>query len=152
MEDRDVLISFYEQEFGHAQHHESQRTAMSNLILLISVMAIGLVTYDKELSSIDTYPAAALLVLGIFGALFSIKLTERARLHFMRARILRKEVDRISPNLKIAKLFKKAVFKHKKRGVYSSCILNNGLEKWWILFHTCISIIGVAILLGIYGR
>ena len=81
MDKNEILWKLYEDNRNYARFHELQRSTATNLILAVSAGLIGLVTFDKNINLLDLPSVLFLDVLGIFGAIFSAKHYERARLH-----------------------------------------------------------------------
>ena len=81
MDKNEILWKLYEDNRNYARFHELQRSTATNLILAVSAGLIGLVTFDKNINLLDLPSVLFLDVLGNFGAIFSAKHYERARLH-----------------------------------------------------------------------
>lgn len=47
--EKDILLCFYQEHLIQARQQESQRATMTNLILIIGTVVIGLITFDKSL-------------------------------------------------------------------------------------------------------
>ena len=70
------LETFYKDHADQARQHEAQRERMTNLILTIAGVLVGLITFSKL--ALWSLPAAlAITVLGIFGIFFAGKHYER---------------------------------------------------------------------------
>lgn len=93
MKDVQVLHELYKEQRDLSIHHENQRATMSNLMLTADTILIGLIALDNSLNRKDLAVALAVVFLGIFGALFTLKHYERFRFHRHRSRLLRKAID-----------------------------------------------------------
>lgn len=86
------LRMYFAEHASQARKHEEQREKATNLILTISGALTGLITYAKL--AFWSLPAAfAIMLLGVFGLLFSAKHYERARMHTEVLRQIRMEID-----------------------------------------------------------
>lgn len=87
----------YSENSIQARHHETQRAAVASTFIGISGAVIAFMTSDKTLSPLDLPPALLLVLLGMFGAVFSAKQYERIQLHTRRARGYRDAYDALLP-------------------------------------------------------
>jgi hypothetical protein len=94
----DVLFKMYQEHCTHGRHHETQRSTVSTIIIAIAAGVTGLVKYDKAIDSLDFPLSLFLIALGLFGAVFCFKQTERFRLHTDRARKYRDAIDELLPD------------------------------------------------------
>jgi hypothetical protein len=90
---RDALWKMYLEHCIHVRHHETQRSSVAAVIMAICAALIGLATFDRALTLIDVPLLLFLLIIGVFGAIFSAKQWERASMHTERARAHRNRVD-----------------------------------------------------------
>lgn len=74
---RDAHWKMYSENSIQARHHETQRAAVASTFIGISGAVIAFMTSDKTLSPLDLPPALLLVLLGMFGAVFSAKQYER---------------------------------------------------------------------------
>jgi hypothetical protein len=87
------LQNYYNEHAEQARQHESHREKMTNLILGVAGVLIGLITFSDF--SLASLPAALTLVaLGIYGYLFAGKHYERNRFHTTIMKHVRREIDR----------------------------------------------------------
>lgn len=94
----DMFFKMYQEHCTHARHHETQRSTVSTILLAIAAGVMGLVKYDEKIDSLDFPLSIFLIVLGLFGALFCLKQSERFRLHTDRAKKYREAVDELLPD------------------------------------------------------
>ena len=113
-----------------------------NLIIVVSAGVIGVITLDGELNSSDLPLSVFLILLGFFGAAFTAKHYERYRMHDARLKEIRDKLDRLLPNLKMKKLRRTAIKKHKARFPVLSRLR---LTHFWIAIHLLIELLGIVI-------
>ena len=94
MNDKDVLLEMFKHYMNQGLYHQSQRATMANILLILSGATIGFITVDEKLKGPDVFPALFLIVLGLFGILWSIKYHERYHYYLQRARGYRDELNR----------------------------------------------------------
>jgi len=135
-----ILIEVYKEQCTHGRHHEAQRTAMSNLILIAATGIIAFVTFDDKLNLFDLPIALFLVILGLFGALFSVKFGERFKHHSSRSREIRNQLDE-----NISELLKTADQKHDSLNKHSVWIKKLNITRYWVLLHMLISAIGIVL-------
>lgn len=141
---QDVLWKMCEENYTQARHHENQRSAVISTILAIAVATIGLITFDKSIAGLTDVPLALfLIVVGIFGAGFSMKNYERSRLHAERARRYRNALDRLLPGRPIKELKIEADL-----AIAAQFPWLNGLQLhyWWLVLNLAIAVLGGALL------
>jgi hypothetical protein len=88
----DYLWNMYNEHTSQGRHHETQRTAVSTVVLalagaVVAVMAQGHFRHTWSL-------AAFLILLGLVGGLFSLKQAERTRMHITIAGAFRHQLER----------------------------------------------------------
>jgi len=93
MKDIDVLLELYKEQRDLGMHHEDQRATVSGLLLTAATILIGFIVYDKEVTQSDLPVAMVIVLLGIFGCLFTLKNYERFNFHRKRSRDLRLAID-----------------------------------------------------------
>jgi hypothetical protein len=93
VDDTDFLWNMYNEHTTQAKHHETQRTAIVTVVLALAGAVIAYLANVK--TSAPLWPISAfLVVLGLFGAVFSLKQTERARMHTHIAGKYRRRLER----------------------------------------------------------
>jgi hypothetical protein len=131
-----------EDNLNHARHHEAMRTSTTNIIVTISGAAFAIIGYDKMICAADLPLLLFVAVLGIYGALFSAKQTERASLHYIRAHEYRRAIDREEPDIDFLSLRKSADETHKKR--YPR-LTQFELQSLWIGIHIGITVLALVV-------
>lgn len=86
------LQAYYNEHAEQARQHENQRERMTNIILTIAGVLIGLITFG-ELNLASLAASLSLIILGFFGFIFSGKHYERNRFHTAIMGRIRHEID-----------------------------------------------------------
>lgn len=95
MDDKTELCWRYlKDNLDHSRHHETLRAMTTNTLLVLAGAGFTVASYDKCLQQTDFPVLAFVGLLGIFGAVFVAKQTERADAHYERARELRDAIDK----------------------------------------------------------
>lgn len=139
---KDLLFALYSENVIQCRHHESQRATVTSSIIAIDTIIIGLITFDKAINGIDIPLAVLLIILGIFGATFTLKHYERYSLCVERLRQYRKELDEQFGNNEILRLKNIADERHAKR---FPNLIRYTHHKFWIFLHIIITGIAVAL-------
>lgn len=84
-EQKDVLLGTYQENRTHVRHLEAQRATASNIIILTTIGLIGLMA-NGDLNCKDWPLSIALIVLGVYGAMFTAIHFECIRHYRRRAR------------------------------------------------------------------
>lgn len=84
--DRELLFRLYEDDRRFSQHHESQRTQASSIIVAIVAGLLAIIGLDEKIDPQDTVLAFMNVLVGVFGCAFTWKQYERSRLHLNRAK------------------------------------------------------------------
>jgi len=88
----DYLWNMYNEHTSQGRHHETQRTAVSTVVLALAGAVVAVIAQGHFR---HTWPLAAFLILlGLVGALFSLKQAERTRMHITIAGAFRHELER----------------------------------------------------------
>lgn len=96
----DYLWNMYNEHTSQGRHHETQRTAVSTVVLALAGAVVAVIAQGHFR---QIWPLALFLILlGIVGALFSLKQAERARMHITIAGDFRRQLEQslASPALK----------------------------------------------------
>ena len=101
--DSDVLMRFFDEDWRQVRQSEDQRTAFSNIVLLIASAVYGYLTQHGLMA--DTLPLTILLiVLGLYGGIASEKLYERSKLHMEFAWAWRDRLNELHPEIGVEQL------------------------------------------------
>ncbi|HXU94451.1 MAG TPA: hypothetical protein VFP33_12420 [Gallionella sp.] len=128
----------------HARHHETMRTSTTNIVVTLSGAAFAIIGYDKLICSADIPLLLFVAVLGIYGAIFSAKETERASLHYIRAQEFRRAIDRAKPDVDFLSIRNAADEKHWKK--YPR-LVRLELQSLWVGIHVGITVLALILAL-----
>lgn len=143
--EKDILIMMYEQEWGQVRHVENQRSLISNLLLMMAAIILGLISLSDIYLPITVF----LMLTGVFGASFSLKLHERAAFHIERARKYRDRLEELFPNTNL-KLLREAA--DKKHVTLHPALDKIRIHKLWVWLHLLVSLIGLLLTISIVLR
>ena len=143
LEKDELLWRVYADNRAYAKFHEHLRSVSTNLITVVAAGLLGLITFDLKLTFSDVPSAAFLSIVGLFGAIFSAKHYERARLHLFRSYEAFMELDRLNSDFDLMALKQAGDAKNSARFPILSKMRLNYL---WNLFHLLISMIGISII------
>jgi hypothetical protein len=102
-DDRDIYLALYKENCDQGRHHEGQRATVTNLVLTLAGVFVGLITFDQKLTVADRPAAIFVVVLGLYGALCSAKHYERFRAQMQRASAYRNKLDSTTLGIVAAK-------------------------------------------------
>ena len=131
------LQKLYEEQRSQRRQSESQRSTLTNILILIDAGLIALMG-SQHFSPGMLYIAQILMFFGLFGVLSSLKYYERSRLHWRRSRYYEKKIAELVSTNPI-ELREKADKDHQKEWPFLSKIHQFWL---WIILHSIIIIIG----------
>jgi hypothetical protein len=139
MDDTEVFFKFCEEHWAYARQSEDQRTAFTNIVLLIASIIIGLIS-NRGLAY-EVLPLTMLLILlGIVGAIASEKLYERHQYHSGRASAYGKRIRDLHPDATLDEYRKKAEETHNAQ---FSKPHKMRLHHLWLILHLSIALAGV---------
>jgi len=143
---KDVLMELMQEHFRQIRHYETQRSTVSNLLVIIAAAILAFVTYDKTLTLFDLPLTILLLVLGLFGAAFCMKYYERSTLNSERFHRYQEKIDEVLFNSNLIHILREETDNiHTKEFPK----MRNGRWSWvkvhrlWIVFHLIISLLGL---------
>jgi hypothetical protein len=139
---KDILFSMYMENVTQCRHDESQRATVTSSIIAIDTILLGLITFDKLINRFDTPLSILLVILGLFGAAFTLKHYERYSLHVERLRQYRKELDLQFGNNEILRLQNIADELHAKR---FPVLRRYTHHKFWVFLHVLITAIALVL-------
>ncbi len=140
----DFIWGMFKEHSDFARHHEVQRSMLSNIIIILSGGLFALITYDRIISEDDIILSFFILIIGLYGAVFSSKQYERTVFHMNRARIYRLMLEELYPGLKIDKHRVMANSEHISKFDLTSRI---PLNKLWIGLNLTITLAGLIIII-----
>jgi hypothetical protein len=139
---KEILFGMYQDSIAQCRHHEAQRATVTSSIIAIDTIIIGLITFDKAINWVDIPLSFLLIVLGIFGATFSLKHYERYLLFVERLRQYRQLLDEQFANNEILRLKNIADEIHSKRFPRLSKYKHHN---FWMVLHLLMALIGVVL-------
>ena len=145
-DEKDILIELFKDQMIHARHHEQLRATVSNIIITISGVIIGFIIYDKSVTDSDAAAIIFLILLGVFGAVISMKHYQHLRRHQNRAEMYRDQLEKMYEKLNISQWLEQAYEINKTD---FPLLYKIGLHKYWLVLHLMIMIIGVYLLYSI---
>jgi hypothetical protein len=141
---KDLLFALYSENVIQCRHHETQRATVTSSIIAIDTIIIGLITFDKAINRLDIPLSVLLILLGIFGATFTLKHYERYSLCVERLRQYRQELDKQFGDNEILRLKNIADELHQKR---FPNLVRYTHHKFWIFLHLIITAIAITLTL-----
>ena len=143
--DSDVLLKFFDEDWRQVRQSEDQRTAFSNIVLLIASAIFGYLTQHGL--TVDTLPLTLLLIgLGLYGGIASEKLYERSKLHMELAWAWRDRLDEIHPNIQIDRVKQEAEAVNHKR---FPRLHRLHLHHVWLALDLSIALAGIILTLSV---
>ncbi|EKU98479.1 hypothetical protein Lepto7375DRAFT_7766 [Leptolyngbya sp. PCC 7375] len=139
----DILLKFYEEDWQQARQAENQRTAITNITLIIVPALIGFVA--QQGFGDNALPLTILLfILGIYGAITSQKLYERHCYFSDRSGLWRDRISELNLKLGIAQIRYDARLKHSRRFKRLEKVR---LYSLWLVLHLFVSLAGLVLTL-----
>ena len=157
------LQSYYDEHAAQARKHEDQRERVTNVVLSIAGLLVGLVTF-ANLQLWSLIAAASVSLLGVYGFMFSGKHYERFKFHTEILQAVRTEIDRVSlepeaEKASLSSLRRTAAVNHYKTFVWPkfsgtnddvqanaiSWIARQRLHVFWEAVHLLLVAIGLAL-------
>lgn len=141
---RDVFLKMYQEHCTQGRHHETQRSTVISAVMAVSAAVIGIITFDMTVAAPADLPLALfLVVLGVFGAGFSMKHYERFNLHMERARRHRDELDALLQGQPLRRMKEEADMAHRQD---FPRMYKWRLHYWWLTLNLFVALVGVALL------
>ncbi|HVK54086.1 MAG TPA: hypothetical protein VM532_03560 [Burkholderiales bacterium] len=149
MEKADLYLKLFQEYASEARHHEQQRATVTGFFSALAAGVLTIVGIDKALSVADIPAALFLVVIGVFGCVFSAKQYERFFVCMERARQYRLALQEAVPGSNIIELKRtadrKALERFPRLHVWR-------LGIFWVALHALIASFGVLLLvLSIVG-
>jgi hypothetical protein len=151
---KDVLLGFLKEYYARLQHYETQRSTVSNLLVVIAPAILAFVTFDRALTLADLPLTVLLVFTGLLGAGFCLKYYERAAKQMDRIEKIRYKIDEVLfDSVLIAQVRAGADKQHAQEfpefeeGGRLSWMR---VSKLWIIFHLCVALMGLILSIMIY--
>lgn len=105
LDEKEFLWNMYNEQVTQGRHHETQRTAVTTVVLALAGAVISYLGFLR--ASRPQWPMSVfLIILGLYGAAFSYIQTQRSRMHIARAAVYRHtleyELDCVDRRLKVS--------------------------------------------------
>jgi hypothetical protein len=138
----DVFRELYRESRTEARHQEEQRTSMTNFTIAVSAGLLGVVALDEKIDKSDWPPALFIILLGMFGALFSAKYHERFSYFMERSRAFRTKIEELVPDTNVKTIIKEAGDRTKQSFPW---MYKLRADWFWVLIHILITVIGILV-------
>jgi hypothetical protein len=144
------LARLYEGQVQHLRHHEVMRSQATNYILVASVGLLSLLA-AKGIFGYGWEPTGKILVcilivlLNGFGALMSLKHSERSQLHSATGSSYRKQISKLFEATEFEPPEAIRVAAHERHRAAHPVLLNVPLYQLWVALHALLGILSVAI-------
>ena len=130
-DEAEALLEMYKVQVHRSEHYETQRAAVTNVIITLSAALVALATFDNNLSRADFWNGFFIVLLGIFGWVASRLHGARSRRHGERADEYRNELSNVLPDAGINEIRNRVAGK------------KTHLNRVWQWLHLAIITIGV---------
>lgn len=149
MEKADLYLKLFQEYASEARHHEQQRATVTGFFSALAAGILTVVGIDKVLNVADIPAALFLVVIGVFGCVFSAKQYERFFVCMERARQYRLALQEAVPGSNIIELKRtadrKALERFPRLHVWR-------LGIFWVALHALIALLGILLfVLAIVG-
>lgn len=127
---------------AQAHHHENQRVQMANFFITISVGIVGY-AFQQKLSLSIAPLTIFLFIIGLVGALFSLKFSQRFHLYYTRYKAIENHIINDIDGLELA------INKNEKKNIEKFGLFDNaGIERFeiyqiWFFLFSVLSVIGL---------
>lgn len=142
LEKEEYLWRMVNEHMTQARHQEILRSSMTTLLVTLSGAIVGLITFDKELSTTDLAPSILLFFLGVFGVLFSAKHYERFNYHIARVRSYRNALERCFPEIQWKELREEADSYHASK---FARLAKQRQSSLWLVLHGVNAALGLVL-------
>ena len=149
---KEILWRLYQDNYDNARHHESQRSTVTNFIILIAG-GIGTIVSAGGFTRQDLPLTLLLIGLGIFGALFSSSHYERYKRSKERAKAYLRELDFILFESE-KEIFKeiKVTTDDKRKKKHPALNKLYDVHWLWMFLPLMVTVLGVALTLMCWFR
>lgn len=144
--DADILLQIYREQRDQARQCEDQRAVMTNIVLVLASAGIGLVVQHGLRDRTMLVVTVALVLLGGYGAIVSLKYRERYAYHNAQAKALLHRIDGLYPALHLEEDRANAIERHRSR---RHSLYPLRLSRLWVGFHLAIAVIGLGLTIAI---
>jgi uncharacterized membrane protein YidH (DUF202 family) len=142
MDKPDFLWGMYQEHCTQGRHHEVQRGTVSSFIIIVAGGVLAFMA-NREVPRGKWSLAVFLIIVGLFGALFSAKQYERFSRHMGIASKYRRELEELLGN-KVASIGSGLKSEHEKT---FPRLAKLHLHYFWIALHLLIASLGITLLI-----
>ena len=140
--DVDALLQMWQEQRDQARQSENQRAINTNIVLLIASAGLGLIAQHGVHDRAMLVVSVALVLLGGYGAITSLKYRERYELHIAEAVMMRSRLDAIYPQLHLEEDRIAARNAHRQR---HRVLYQVRLNYLWAALHLGIALTGLTL-------
>jgi hypothetical protein len=145
----DILQATFEHYYGMAMDHHTKAATTSNILIVIVGAILVLVGFDKEIcrSVVDVGSAIAVMLIGLFGAVWARKQHERYHYWEFIAIEYQKELKKIMPELETRHAYKNGAeaYAEEQFGHFFAKTLKD--RYLWVILHVIVVVIGIVLLI-----
>lgn len=141
-DEKDVLLGLFKYYFDVGLYHQQQTNTTSNIVLALAAVIVGLVTFDQQLKGTDIYAALVLIILGLFGTLWSAKQLQLFDKYTDEAFNYRDKLDELLPQIDIRALSTAAQTASARK---SRILYRIHVRHLWMVLNLLIAAVGVLI-------
>ena len=134
-----ILLHLMQEEWNQARHLESQRSTMTNFIIIIAAGIQGFLA-EKGFKQESLPLTLVLFIIGVYGAIFSWKLAGIWKFHVDLALELRKRLSALYPDSQFEKISEEVGGRYRNR-----FLLWPGIPLWllWVVLHSIFATLGL---------
>jgi hypothetical protein len=142
-DDSDVLLELWKEQRDQLRQTENQRTLLTNIVILVVAAGLRFVA-EKGLRPSVLVVTLPMMLLGLYGALASLKYRERVALHAAQAQSLRGKLSTLHPRLEIESGWAST---YGNQQAQFPRLFNLRLYAIWLVLHVGVAAIGITLTL-----
>lgn len=142
MQKSELLWKLYESERAMITHHENQRMTASNILAVISAGLVVAIGTEALTTEIKFLVSLLMVLIGLFGCIFSAKLYALIKLHAERSYRYLKVLDEDIASVEIKRFKEEAKLVNQRKFRYSNLF---ALHQIWHGFHLTICLTGLVL-------
>ncbi|MFD9442291.1 hypothetical protein ACFWBR_30065 [Streptomyces sp. NPDC060006] len=141
-DEQDGLLQFWLEQRAQARQTENQRATVTNIVLIVAPAYVGLVVQQGVTDRSTFAVSLGLTMLGLYGAVASMKYRERYGLHLHKAELMRRRFDALHPGIGLEADNQAARERHITKHPWLHRV---SLHYIWTAFHLGIAVTGVVL-------
>ncbi len=142
-QEAEILLGIYTDVCYWARHFDAQISVVASLLLSIDAAIIAVSTFDKFLTKTDIPLFLFIIMLSIFGVLFTKKLSMAFKRQICRADQLKLAIQELNPLTRLTDIFANADRIHESQSeTVENKIDKEQLHTMWLYLHVFIGLIG----------